>query len=219
MPACYAVFDVLAINGRDVRGKPYRERRALLEDLLSRQLPNGLLLVPVTNDFAVARSWILNHTSAGVEGVVAKRLDETYRSNGRTWSKIRTRLTAEAIVGGVLGPLDMPEALIVGRRDRHGRLHVAGRASLLTPTARHELAALLTPALDDHPWPAAIPVSPFGQLPGEYLEYQKVTPSIVVELDVDTAFEHHRWRHAARFVRVRADLTLEDLGSVARLDH
>jgi hypothetical protein len=28
----------------------------------------------------------------------------------------------------------------------------------------------------------------------------------VVELDVDTAFEHHRWRHPTRFVRVRAEL-------------
>jgi hypothetical protein len=33
----------------------------------------------------------------------------------------------------------------------------------------------------------------------------------VVELDVDTAFEQHRWRHPCRFVRVRRDLTAGDL--------
>jgi hypothetical protein len=38
-----------------------------------------------------------------------------------------------------------------------------------------------------------------------------VVPSLVVELDVDTAFEHHRWRHAARLVRVRRDLGINDL--------
>jgi hypothetical protein len=34
---------------------------------------------------------------------------------------------------------------------------------------------------------------------------------VVVELTVDTAVEHHRWRHPAHFVRVRADLRSGDL--------
>jgi ATP-dependent DNA ligase len=79
------VFDLLAVDGTDIRPKPYSARRALLEDLLSRQLPHGLVLMPMTTDFAVARTWMLNHTSAGVEGVAAKRLDHPYRVNGRTW--------------------------------------------------------------------------------------------------------------------------------------
>jgi ATP-dependent DNA ligase len=41
--------------------------------------------MPTTTDFAVARTWMLDHTSAGVEGVVAKRFDHPYRGNGRTW--------------------------------------------------------------------------------------------------------------------------------------
>jgi hypothetical protein len=34
--------------------------------------------------------------------------------------KIRTRLTAEVIVGGVLGPLDHPEAVVLGRPEAAG---------------------------------------------------------------------------------------------------
>jgi hypothetical protein len=67
---------------------------------LARQLPSGLVLMPMTTDFAVACSWMLEHTGAGVEGVVVKHLAHTYRSGGvRPCFKIRTRLTAEAVVG------------------------------------------------------------------------------------------------------------------------
>jgi len=48
-------------------------------------------------------------------------------------------------VGGILGPLDAPEALLLGRPDEHGRLQVAGRTTPLTLPARRELGALLVP--------------------------------------------------------------------------
>lgn len=69
----------------------------------------------------------------------------------QTRRKIRTRLSAEAIVGGVLGALVEPEALIVGRHDHHGRLRIAGRTTALTRPARRDLAAVLTPTDHDHP--------------------------------------------------------------------
>jgi hypothetical protein len=34
----------------------------------------------------------------------------------------------------------------------------------------------------------------------------RVEPTVVVEVSVDTAFERGRWRHIARFVRIRADI-------------
>ncbi|GAA5140309.1 hypothetical protein GCM10023320_77810 [Pseudonocardia adelaidensis] len=53
--------------------------------------------------------------AAGVKGVVAKWLDDAYVPSMRAWVKARTRLTAEAVVGGVLGSLEQPDALILGR--------------------------------------------------------------------------------------------------------
>jgi ATP-dependent DNA ligase len=213
MPAAYVVFDLLAVDGTDIRPEPYSARRALLEDLLARQLPHGLVPIPMTKDFAVARTWVLDHTSAGVEGVVAKRLDAPYRANGKTWVKIRTRMTADAIVGGVLGSLERPEALILGRPDRHGRLRVAGCTTPLPRAARTEIAAVLTPAAGGHPWPPTIPSGRFGRLDGTPIDYVQVAPTVVVELDVDVSFEHHRWRHGARFVRIRRDLKVSDVVS------
>jgi ATP-dependent DNA ligase len=213
LPASYVVFDVLALNHQDLRAQPYSARRAVLDDLLGRQLPHGLVPVPAATDPAVARVWLTEHSAAGIEGVVAKRLDQPYRPGGRTWRKVRTRLTAEAVVGGVLGSITRPEALILGRHDARGRLRVAGRTGPLPGAARAELGALLHPApAGEHPWPAAIPSSRFGQRPGELVDYLRVAPTTVVEVDADTSFEQDRWRHATRFLRVRADLQPIDVG-------
>jgi ATP-dependent DNA ligase len=83
--AAYVVFDLLARNGKDLRNRPYWKRRRKLEKLLGAHLPNGLVLTPATADPAVARSWMLAHTSTGLEGVVAKRLDQPYRPGQRGW--------------------------------------------------------------------------------------------------------------------------------------
>jgi ATP-dependent DNA ligase len=84
-PASYLVFDVLALHGTDVRPRPYAARRAMLEDLLARQLPHGLVLMPMSTDPAAAHTWLRGHIDSGIEGVVAKRLDHPYRAGGRTW--------------------------------------------------------------------------------------------------------------------------------------
>ena len=54
------------------------------------------------------------------------------------------------------------------------------------------------------------PGSRWGR-PGTPTAYTPVRPAVVVEVTVDTAVEHHRWRHPARFLRVRADLRSGDL--------
>jgi ATP-dependent DNA ligase len=120
-PAAYVVFDLLAHGGKDLRPKPYQKRRAKLEKLLNGQLPTGLVLVPMCSDPDVAAAWMRNHADAGIEGVVAKRVEQPYRCGRRGWRKIRSRTTAEAVVGGVLGDLNAPEVLLLGLPDDRGR--------------------------------------------------------------------------------------------------
>ena len=109
--------------------------------------------MPMTTDLAAAQLWLVDHCAAGIEGVVAKRLDQAYRPGGRTWRKVRTRTTAEAVVGGVLGPVVQPDALIVGCRDTVGRLRVSGRTTLLSPSAKATMTDVLEPPAASHPWP------------------------------------------------------------------
>jgi ATP-dependent DNA ligase len=210
-PAAYVVFDLLAYQGTDLRDQPYRQRRRALGELLGGRLPPGLMLTPATTDPGVARTWLLGHTTSGIEGVVAKRLDQPYRPGMRGWQKLRTRLTAEAVIGGVIGPLDAPSVLLVGRYDHHGRLQLAGRTTELGPTASAAVATVLRPHTGPgHPWPEVLPSTRWGR-PGPPTAYTQIRPTVVVELIVDTAVEQHRWRHPGRFVRLRPDLQADDL--------
>jgi hypothetical protein len=159
-PAAYIVFDLLAGNDKDLRGRPYWKRRRKLEKLLSGGLPDGLVLTPATTDPAVARTWLLAHPGTGLEGVVAKRLDQPYRPGRRGWQKLRTRITAEAVVGGITSPLEAPRELILGRHDDTGRLRIIGRTNRLRSPTAARLGALLEEQA--HAWPERLPAHSWG---------------------------------------------------------
>jgi ATP-dependent DNA ligase len=102
--ASFVAFDALTIAGRDLRGLPYRKRRKRLRRLLGDAAP-PLALMPATRELVGAQAWMHNHAVAGVEGVIVKHREHGYRPRRRCWWKVRTRTTADAVVGGVLGPL------------------------------------------------------------------------------------------------------------------
>ena len=134
----------------------------------------------------------------------------------RGWQKLRTRLTAEAVIAGVLGPIHTPRVLLLGRPDPHGRLQVAGRTIDLTPTLAATVGAALRPHVGPgHPWPELLPRSRWGRGPAEPLAYTQVRPEVVVELVVDPAVDGPRWRHPATLVRLRPDLHPTDLTPTA----
>jgi hypothetical protein len=64
----------------------------------------------------------------------------------------------------------------------------------------------------DHPWPQPLPASWSGQLGHRQpLPYIQVEPTAVAEIIVDTAYEHHRWRHGVTHVRHRPELSVYDV--------
>jgi len=127
--------------------------------------------------------------------------------------KLRHRVATTAIVGGVLGSVGAPEALILGRADRTGVLRVAGVTGALTKVGRAALADTLQPARDDHPWKPTVPAAWLGMFASGHGEvaYTRVAPTMVVEVVADTAFEHGRWRHRPLFLRARVDLAPRDV--------
>jgi hypothetical protein len=60
-----------------------------------------------------------------------------------------------------------------------------------------------------------LPATGFGQRPGELVDYLRVEPAVVIEVDVDAALEWGRYRHPARYRRLRLDLRPEDLVSTS----
>lgn len=216
-PAHLVTFDLLQKDGTDLLDRPLTERRTALATALA-DAPPQLTVCPQTTDPAEAREWLDAWTAQGVEGLVIKPLTGRYQPGRRGWRKLRRRHTTEAIVAGVLGPVSQPEALLLGRYDADGRLRYAGRTAPLAAAARAELAPLLTQSgtrrdgRTNHPWPKPLPAGWSGSFDRTGpLEYRQVAPVIVAEIQVDSAYEHTRWRHAVRFVRMRGDLSVFDV--------
>jgi ATP-dependent DNA ligase len=207
-PASYVAFDLLAAGGTDLRGQRLSRRRAELERLAARWAP-PLQLTPVTADVDEARRWFDDFRPAGVEGLVVKGAGTRYAPGRREWRKVKSWETTEVVAGGVIGPIRAPSQLVAGRY-RDGELVVVGRTSPLSPAQSAELAAVLSPAGDGHPWPERIGTGVFG---GGRLSVPltRVAPTAVVEISADAALQAGVFRHPLRFVRVRPDLRPEDL--------
>jgi ATP-dependent DNA ligase len=210
-PASYVAFDLLAAGGTDLRARTLTRRRAALADLAARWAP-PLQLSPATTDPAEARTWFHDYRPAGVEGLVAKGAGTRYAPGRREWLKVKSWETTEVIAGGVIGPIERPSQLVAGRY-RDGELVVVGRTSPLSPRQSAELAAVLTPAGGDHPWPERIGTGRFG---GGRLSVvlTRVDPAVVIEVSADAALQAGVFRHPLRFVRVRPDLEPGDLPPV-----
>ena len=109
------VFDLLAVDGYDLRREPLRVRRQRLEQALTDVDP-PLVVSPATKDREQAQEWLAKYAAAhvGIEGIVAKGLAQPYRGGARDWLKYRYRDTVDVIVGAVTGTLPRPERLILG---------------------------------------------------------------------------------------------------------
>ncbi|MCW2902665.1 MAG: ATP-dependent ligase [Streptosporangiaceae bacterium] len=208
-PCHVVLFDLLETGGRDVRPLPLAERREILQGLMTAvPATSPLALSPQTRDITEARLWLEVLPAHGVEGVMVKAADQPYLGGRRGWLKIKHRDTVEAVIGGVTGSLDRPDRLLLGRyAEGSGRLKVVGNTGAVPPRVRDELARRLTAAEPDHPWPARLCTS-WGRPPAEYA---RVEPLLVAEVTVDPAVDHGRWRHPARFVRLRDDMSPGDV--------
>ena len=203
-------FDLLHVDGRDLRRQPYTERRLALELLFRREeLVAPWNLCPSTDDVEVAREW-LSWSVVGVEGCVFKDGGQGYRPGARSWRKYRVRDTLEMVVGAVTGTPGRPGSLLLGRFDSGGRLRYAGRTIALDEREARITGRLLSPSQPSHPWAGRTFSVGWGSQ--ETLEATLVHPGSVVEISADIARDSRGGpRHPTRFMRVRADMDVEDV--------
>jgi bifunctional non-homologous end joining protein LigD len=96
----YCIFDLLYLNGEDLRGMPLSERKARLDKTFARLPARGPLRLadPLHSDSAELISRVCNQH---LEGLVAKRVDSTYRGDrSPDWLKIKCHREQEFVVGG-----------------------------------------------------------------------------------------------------------------------
>ena len=82
-------FDLLMVDGADIRRLPLADRRDRLAKLLRKAKPG----IRLSEDIAVDGVTVFRHAcKLGFEGIVSKRIDAPYRSGrGRTWIKVRNK--------------------------------------------------------------------------------------------------------------------------------
>lgn len=209
-PAQLVAFDLLALDGEDLRGLPYSDRRARLEALVA-GLDHPWHLTPATTDRAEAERWMVAYDSAGCDGIVAKRVDGVYVEGKREMVKVKLRRTIDAVVGGYrvhkLG--DRVGSLLLALYDSAGELHFVGHTSGFSDEDRVELLdrlRRLEVEQEQEHWGehARRPDEVSRWNAGKPLESVALRPELVCEVSVDQ-FTGIRFRHAARFVRWRPD--------------
>ena len=125
----YTVFDLLFLDGEDLRDLPLEERKARLKDL---GLPADRGPIRYTDHMVGHGPEFFREAERhGLEGIVSKRRDRPYRSGrGLDWVKVKAHQRAEFVVGGYSEPAGSRHgfgALLVGYHDADGKLQYAGR--------------------------------------------------------------------------------------------
>lgn len=164
-PVDFVAFDLVHLDGRDLREAPYSERRELLAGL---SLDGPCMSAPA-HRVGGGRELFEAAKDRGLEGVVAKRLESPYREGRRSgeWVKERIWREQEFVIGGHIPGVgrraETVGSLLVGYYDQRaselGRgesqtLHFAGGVgSGLTQENLAELsAALARIRRDDSPF-------------------------------------------------------------------
>jgi len=223
-PASFVGWDLLALGDEDLRDVPQADRRARLEAAFKDVEP-PIHLTPVTLDRALAADWFDRFEGAGLDGVVAKKLDAVYQPGKRAMLKIKHQRTADCVVAGFRwhknGPGTHVGSLLLGLFDDEGKLHHVGVTSSFTWDKRAALVEVLEPlrenALVDHPWGEwaewAEAAEASGQrLPGATSRWNRGKDlswePLRAERVVEVAYDHlqgDRFRHGTTFVRWRGD--------------
>jgi len=220
-PASFVAFDLLALDGRDLREAPQAERRARLEQALA-HADAPIYVTPMTRDHAVASEWLSRFEGAGLDGVIAKPEAGTYEPGKRAMIKVKHARTADCVVAGFRwhkdGKNERIGSLLLGLYDDNDHLHHVGVTSSFTMAMRKQLVQELAPlrehALDGHPWRewavaggGEMTRMPGGQSrwsAGKDLSWEPLRIERVCEVKYDH-MQGSRFRHAATFLRWRPD--------------
>lgn len=202
---CYFAFDLLHLDGHDLRPAALLERkRALRALVLGCERPALRFSEHVVGQGADVFRGACAH---GVEGVVSKRATSPYRpGRGLDWLKVKCLARQELVIGGFTERTDSRAclgALVVGYHDPEGdpgddRLRYAGRVGTGWSTAAARALHARLSALE-------VPRSPFaGRVPRARTKMHWVEPRLVCEVEFTEWTEEGLLRHPS-FQGLRED--------------
>jgi bifunctional non-homologous end joining protein LigD len=197
----YHVFDLLWLDGEDLRERPIEERQELLASLLSPPPPGVALAEAVEGPIAKA---LARARREGWEGIVAKRAGSPYRGGrGRDWRKVKIAQAQELAIAGWT-PLSNGAAgvgaLLLAVREGEGFRYAGKVGTGFTDAARRELLRALAPDRVDAPPAAGAP---------RMRDARWVTPRLVAQIAFTEWTADGKLRHPS-FRGLRDDKAPED---------
>ena len=203
IPAEFIVFDLLLWKGKPIHELPLAKRRRELE-----KVAKGFRLSPYSQDPDAAHAWLDTFEAAGLDGVIAKRLDEPYHPGSReAVMKVKPHKTADAVVVGLRwkSKPDRIATLLLGLYRDDGGLDYVGSAAVAASKHDH-IAERVVPLIDTKSDRRFSEPNRWGT--GE-LEEAAVKPKLVAEVRYDKV-QGNRFRHGTRFIRFRDDKAPKD---------
>ncbi len=220
IPATLVAFDLLELDGRDVRPLTTDERRGELERLIERlgaelapDSPGGLhpgpalILTPRTADTETAERWYADVDGIGQDGIVAKRAEQRYVEGERVMVKVKHHRTADCVVGGyrLERKGDGVGSLLLGLYDDEGNLQYVGHTSAFKAKERRELRETLAPLVGGESFgQGRSPGGPSRWSGGRDTEWVTLEPKLVCEVRYER-LQGGRFRHSASILRWRPD--------------
>ncbi len=186
---CYVLFDLLALDGVDLRGLPLSERKEKLKALLD-DAPTVLKYSASADRMTKAQCEKLK--KQGWEGIVIKRADSPYTAgkNG-DWQKLKFRNVREFIVGGyTLTETGGLKALLVGHFDGNELVFAGNVGTGFSEAARRTLLQIFKPIVRSG--------SPFAAIPkGCGKNAVWLEPKVVVQMEFAEITAAGRLRQAS----------------------
>jgi bifunctional non-homologous end joining protein LigD len=190
------LFDVLRVDGRDLRDLPLRERKSELRRSLGFHGP--VRYTPHRNERG--EEMYREACRKGLEGIIAKRADSPYRSTRSSdWRKLKCHAEQELVIGGYTAPQGSRTdfgALLVGYWE-DGQLRYAGKVGTgFDQALLHDLGGQLRELERDDPPFAVVHPIPRGT--------HWVEPELVGQIGFTEWTRDGRLRHP-RFLGLRHD--------------
>jgi len=207
-PFQFYCFDLLYLDGFDLRAKPIEDRKSLLAQLITSGAHGPLHF----SDHVVGNGpkFFAEAARLHLEGIISKRLGRPYSSGrGLDWLKVKCSLREEFVVGGFTTPGGSRThfgALAIGYYDEDHQLKYAGRVGTgfderTLSTLHAKLAKLVQKT------------SPFSDLSGATGQARGVTwvkPSLVAQIEFSNWTNERQLRHPS-FQGLREDKQAKDV--------
>lgn len=195
------LFDLLELDGTDLRKRPLTARRAALEKIMPKDAA-VLRLSPILPGDAEGLMEAARHH--GFEGIIAKRKDSPYEEGDRSgaWQKWKAEQRGTFLVGGYVPGAGGFDELVIGHKEREGIRFVARLKNGFVPATRAKIMDALRGL--------TIPDCPFFNLPepkaarwGQGLTKEEMAKCRWVKPDVKVQVAFVEWTEGEKLRHAR----------------